>query len=262
MEQEIIKELASKLKTAVKNCLHLEKEVAVVYSGGIDSSLVAFLTHQAGVKVTAFTVGLKKSPDIKFIKSIKYKLPFRSIIKMLSLKDLKKALPQVLEILKQVQIESNLMQVSLTTALFLTFKEIQKVGLDTVLSGQGADELFAGYYKFTQVTPAKINLLCQKEFQRACQIDFQRDQAVANLFKKSLKNPYFDPDLVNLALKIPPSLKLKKTNDGLVVKYILRRLGENLGLPAEIINRPKKSFQYSTLIQREIKKLQRPYKIT
>lgn len=52
-----------------------------------------------------------------------------------------------------------------------------------------------------------------------------------------IRVPYLDIDLIEYAIKIPPSLKMK----GVETKYILKRLAERY-LPKEVIYRPKTGF--------------------
>jgi len=257
MEQKILKSLEKTLRKSVKECLGKEKKVAVVFSGGIDSSLIAFITHQASVKVSAFTVGFKDSPDIQFVQLIKARLPFRLVTKTFTQNDLKKILSTVKNLLEQAKIERNLIQTSLAAGLYLSLVEIKRDKLNLALSGQGADELFAGYNKFTTISSNRINKFCREEFQRALSIDYRRDQAVADYLQVRLKNPYLDSQVANLALKIPSELKVKKHLGEIGRKYILRKLGKKIGLPSEIVNRRKQAFQYSSRIQREIRKIEK-----
>lgn len=257
MEQEILENLEKILRQSIKKCLGSKKQVAIIFSGGLDSSLVAYLAHQTSIKVTAFTVGLENSNDIQFVNSIKKKLPFKTVIKVVSKKEIEKTLPKVNKLLIKAGVEPNLMQLSLATGLFLAAQEIKKAHLALALSGQGADKLFAGFWRYTQIPLNKINSECQKEFHKVAQIDRKRQSAIANNFRLTFKYPYLDPKFIKNALNVPPRLKIKKVHDQIIRKFILRELAKKVGLPKEIANRPKKSFQYSTGIQKEIIKLTR-----
>lgn len=260
MDKKILVKLDQALTASVRKSLKGQSEAAVIFSGGIDSSLVAFTAHRLGIKITAFTLGTTRAVDLNFIETIKDKLPFKVVPILISKSKLKKAIPQVVKLLKQSQIETNLTQLSLAVALFLTLEKINQYNFNPVLSGQGADELFAGYYKFISLPPKAINRRCRKEFNRAKKIDLVRDQKIAAHFNIDLNSPYFDPKIADLALNLAPQLKIRKRNNRLIVKYVLRKLGQKIGLPEEIIKRPKKSFQYSTGIQKEIEKLSKNQK--
>jgi len=248
------KELKKQLEKALKKALGQEKKVAAIFSGGIDSALLAYSAHNLGYQVSAFTVGTAQSQDIKF--SQKITPPFTRKIKIVRPEEIKKAAQKVIAILSQNQIKLDLMQVSLATGLFLTLKEIKKGKIGVAFSGQGADELFAGYFKLKKITDqVALDQAIRKETQRVLLVDQKRDQAIASSLGINLKTPYLDPDFIDFALKIPIEEKIIKNLEGKPTdKNLLRSLGKQIGLPGVIFRRPKKSFQYSTGIQKEIKK--------
>ena len=248
------KELKKQLEKALKKALGQEKRVAAIFSGGIDSALLAYSAHNLGYQVSAFTVGTAQSQDIKF--SQKITPPFTRKIKIARPEEIKKAAQKVIAILSQNQINLDLMQVSLATGLFLTLKEIKKEEIGVAFSGQGADELFAGYFKLKKITDqVALDQAIRKETQRALLVDQKRDQVIASSLGINLKTPYLDPDFIDFALKIPIEEKIIKNFEGKPIdKNLLRNLGKQIGLPGVIFRRPKKSFQYSTGIQKEIKK--------
>jgi asparagine synthetase B (glutamine-hydrolysing) len=62
--------------------------------------------------------------------------------------------------------------------------------------------------------------------------------------------PFIDKNLMKFVLSLPSESFIKNKQR----KYILRKVGKSLGLSNEIINLPKKSFQYSTGIIKELKR--------
>jgi asparagine synthase (glutamine-hydrolysing) len=65
-----------------------------------------------------------------------------------------------------------------------------------------------------------------------------------------LINPYEEKQFLEYALLIPSELKLYKQDGTIIEKYVLRLVAQKLGLPKEIVWRPKKAFQYSSRIQK------------
>lgn len=252
---KILAKLEKLFLASIQKCLGKQKKAAVVYSGGIDSSLVSLTAFNQKAKITTFTIGFPQSHDYQFVKSIRKTLPFPSLLKKLSLAQISQYLPTVKKLLLKAKIEPNLMQISLAAGLFLALKEIKKRGFRLVLSGQGADELFAGYFHALNIPLNQINRRCQEEFQRLKNTDFKREKAIADYFSVKMRYPFCDPELVNFALKIPAFWKLKKEKGDFGRKFILRKLGQEIGLPEAIINRPKKAFQYSCGIQKAIEKI-------
>jgi len=242
------------LKSQLEKALGEEKRVAAVFSGGIDSALLTYSAFNLGYQITAFTIGTALSQDIKF--SQKITTPFARKIKIASPGEIKKAAQEAIPILSENQIRIDLMQISLAASLLLTLKEIKREKFTLAFSGQGDDELFAGYFKLRKIMDKNIlDQAIRKETKRALAIDQKRDKAIASSLGINLKTPYLDPDFIDFALKIPAEEKMVSNFEGKPAdKSLLRNLGAKIGLPEEIINRPKKSFQYSTGIQKEVKK--------
>src|SRR5207245_10898337 len=69
-----------------------------------------------------------------------------------------------------------------------------------------------------------------------------------------LQCPFADLPLGDYAQSIPISLKLRLAGDGVVRKYVLRRLAASWKLPESVVNRPKKAVQYSSGVQKVLLK--------
>jgi len=63
--QAATKKLSSLLQQSVKQRVSGLKEVAVAFSGGLDSSIIAFLAKKFGVEVHLISVSLKDQPEIE-----------------------------------------------------------------------------------------------------------------------------------------------------------------------------------------------------
>ena len=80
-------------------------------------------------------------------------------------------------------------------------------------------------------------------------VNLQRDDAVTMANSVELRVPYLDYELVNLALKVPMIYKLGYGEDNLR-KCILREIAKDIGVPSEIVRRPKKAAQYGSGIHK------------
>lgn len=261
METGKISELEKKLTEAVKKCLAENKKTAAVFSGGIDSSLISFLAYRQGAAVTAFTVGLVGSPDVEFVREHQKELPFTSLIKEVDQAQMSENLPRIKKALKKAGLEFNLMQVSLAMGTYLALKEIKKKGFELVLSGQGSDEIFGGYFKALKIPAEELNKHNQGELARLKASDFKRENVLSEELGLEMRYPFLEPEVVEFALNLAPEWKLKKEGEEVIRKYILRQVAARLGLPAAIVNRPKAAFQYSSRIQRELIKIAKREKI-
>ncbi|MGZ7050062.1 MAG: asparagine synthase C-terminal domain-containing protein, partial [Methanobacterium sp.] len=85
-------------------------------------------------------------------------------------------------------------------------------------------------------------------------VNLQRDDAVTMANSIELRVPYLDMDIINTAMNIPMKYKISGKEDNLR-KCILREIGAELGLPQEIVKRPKKAAQYGSGIHKMLKKV-------
>jgi asparagine synthase (glutamine-hydrolysing) len=64
-----------------------------------------------------------------------------------------------------------------------------------------------------------------------------------------LRVPYLDLQIINIAMNTPMKYKINDVNDRLR-KCILREVAMDLGVPQEIVERPKKAAQYGSGIHK------------
>ena len=112
-----------------------------------------------------------------------------------------------------------------------------------ILTGEGADELFAGYRYYRDY---EDSALFRRELRRSVQclhnVNLQRVDRMTMVHSIEGRVPFLDVEMIELAQTIPPELKLKKDNGPRAVeKWVLRKACEDL-LPAEIVWRDKEQF--------------------
>jgi asparagine synthase (glutamine-hydrolysing) len=119
-----------------------------------------------------------------------------------------------------------------------------------MLSGQGADELFAGYKRYESMAPHELEKALRSDLDNISENNLERDDAVTMANSVELRVPYLDRQVVELAFCIAPELKVHKG----VRKYILRLAAGKL-LPHELVWKEKKAAQYSSGIYSALLKI-------
>jgi asparagine synthase (glutamine-hydrolysing) len=116
-----------------------------------------------------------------------------------------------------------------------------------ILTGEGADELFAGYaYHKTVSDPATLHQELCRSVTTLHNINLQRADRLTMLHSIEGRVPFLDTDFIALALTVPTELKLATMPDGRVMeKWILRTAVEDL-LPPDIVWRTKEQFDEGT----------------
>lgn len=226
-------------------------KVAVLVSGGIDSSIIAYYAKEYFPNTNLFSFGTAQNVDVPYAtilqKYLHIPLHFIQIEENHIFQNQKK----VISILKSKQIDANLMQISLALGYYLAFEEIRNHGIMHVFTGQGPDVLFAGYKKYLELPIEYLNKQISKDV-ALLETDILRDHAMAEQFDILLDSPYLDSRFISSALQIPGELKIVEINNAIIEKWILREFGKTLSLPEEILHRKKKAFQYSSGIQKMI----------
>jgi len=264
-ESVSMKKAAEHLQTlllkSTKDRLTDVEKVAVAFSGGLDSSLIAVLAKMCNADVHLISVGLESSPELERAKNTAAALEQPLSIQTYTVNDVESALPKVLWLVE----EPNPLKSSIAIPFFWTAETASKLGFRVLLAGQGADELFGGYRKYL-LKYAKFSAeALEKEMYRdvalSYETNFQRDNSVCAFHGVELRLPYADRAVVCFGLSLPPKLKIWSVDDDLR-KRVLRGVARNLGLPLLVVNRRKKAVQYATGVDRALRQLARRESLT
>ncbi len=230
------------------------RKSALAFSGGLDSALVAAACKRVGLKPELITVGVKGQPELEHAAQAANSLDLQVSIKNLSEDQVVRALSDVV---RTVESDSPV-TVGISIPFYFACQQAQEMGFGEIVAGQLSDELYGGYARFEEVALKrgldKADLAMWESVRDAAEGDFEPGDKVAAAFGLDLRCPFAYLPLVNSALELPVNLKVQVSRTGATRKYILRRLAEKWGLPANIVNRPKKAFQYSSGVQKVLVK--------
>ncbi len=120
------------------------KEVAVAFSGGLDSSVVAFLAKKCGVNVHLVHVSLRGQPETEEAKNIAEELKLPLSCSLFDKEDVEKTVPKVVELIE----EADPVKVAVGIPFYWVAEKTAESGFQVLLAGQGADELFGGYQRY------------------------------------------------------------------------------------------------------------------
>ena len=245
---ELKNELKELLISSVEKRTYGLSRVGIIFSGGVDSTLIAKISDDLGVDTTLYTVGHETSSDIKFARKTAADMHLPLKIKTLDVVDIKRYTELVLNAIE----EFNIMKLGVGMPAYVASEMAYSDGVKVVMSGQGADEIFAGYHRYIQFyidKGEKVQEDLIKDVRNLYHVNLQRDDAVTMANSVELRVPYLDSELVDKALKVPMEYKLDKREDNLR-KCILREIASDMGVPPEIVRRPKKAAQYGSGINK------------
>jgi asparagine synthase (glutamine-hydrolysing) len=289
-EDEWKDRVGAALRLAVNRRMVADVPVGVLLSGGVDSSLIVGLLAEAGQQhLKTFSIGFEAAhgeagDEFKYSSIIAEHFDTDHTKIMIPTGDMLRALPDVIDAMSEPMVSYD------NVGFFLLSKEVSK-HVKVVQSGQGADEVFAGYHWYPKLhsandivgdyralffdrdretlgrhlnerwmteedEPGKLVAAhlrrdgAETPLDRALRIDttvmlvddpVKRVDNMTMAWGLEARVPFLDHELVELAARVPPDLKLKDNGKG-ILKDVARDV-----IPSEVIDRPKGYFPVPAL---------------
>jgi asparagine synthase (glutamine-hydrolysing) len=204
-------------------------------SGGIDSSVIVSLVRPLVKTLHTFAAGLPGAPDVKFAKVVADHVKTTHHEVIISENELPSLLDEVifaLESFDALLVRSTIMNYMVS--------KVAKDYVGSVFSGEGGDELFAGYEYIQQLPAKSIPAELVDITNRLHNTALQRVDRSSSANGLVAHVPFVDGEVLNFALTIPAEYKLKQGNPP-IEKWILRKAMEN-DLPESVLWRKKAKF--------------------
>lgn len=227
--------LRRRLEAAVSKRLMSDVPVGTFLSGGLDSSIITALVRQHVRELHTVAVGLKGSADLDAARRVAAYLGTVHHEHLLNADEVVEKLPLIIYHLESFDVD---LVRSAIPCYFAARTAAEHVKV--VLTGEGADELFAGYrYHQAYRDPEALQGELTASVYALHNMNLQRVDRMTMAHSIEGRVPFLDLAVVELAEHIPAELKLRGTTP--VEKWILRAACEDL-LPREIAWRPKAQF--------------------
>jgi len=277
------------LRTAVDRRMVADVPVGVLLSGGVDSSLIVGLLAEMGqTNLKTFSIGFEaargeEGDEFQYSDLVAERFGTDHTKIMIPTGEMLNALPDTIAAMSEPMVSYD------NVGFYLLSKEVSK-HVKVVQSGQGADEVFAGYHWYpklaasndivedyeklffdrdratlaTQLSPRWMNgdapaAFVAEQFGRegadtpldkALRIDttvMLVDDPVKRVDNMTMawglegRVPFLDHELVEIAARVPPAIKLKDGGKG-ILKDVARDV-----IPNAVIDRPKGYFPVPAL---------------
>jgi len=231
--KKVVKQL---LTEAVEKRMRDNAVKGVLLSGGLDSSLIAYMAHEIKPDIECFTVSMEEGQDLPLAKDVTKYLGIKHHILMFGEKEIHEILP--LAIHHQEMYEESCVHGAI--ANFLAGRFVSPHAR-CVLTGEGADEFFAGYDgQFRQgKNPEEVASIVDRLINVAHNTALQRLDRLNAANSYESRTPFLDARVMDFCLKIP--LEHKIHGEEQVGKWVLRQAFEGC-LPEHIIYQTKRFF--------------------
>ena len=228
-------------------------DVAVGFSGGVDSALVASGFPDAPL----YVVGFEGCHDIAAAREAAQAMDRSADLTVIELdhETLETAVPRVVETIGR----TNPMDVAIALPLILVAEQAATDGYRRLAVGQGADELFGGYAKVVEpASDARVDSDTVRDAVRET-IDtlpgqLQRDVCGLRAAGVEPVTPFLQDRVIDAALRLPGELLATPERRKVALRRVAR---ETVGLPATVTSADKKAVQYGSYVSRELDRLAR-----
>ena len=224
---------------AVERQLMGDVPVGVFLSGGLDSSLVAAIAapwlRERGRTLQTFAVGTEDSPDLAAARRVAEHVGSEHHEATYTAEHAIEALPVVVRSIESF--DPGLVRSAVPNFLLSRFTaEHVKV----VLTGEGADELFAGYEYLREYTDADdLHAELVRTVRSLHNLNLQRCDRVTMAHGLEARVPFLDREVIDWALRLPAGYKLSGPEQP--EKRLLREAFAGW-LPEDLLWRDKAEF--------------------
>jgi len=224
------------LVRAVERQMMGDVPVGVFLSGGLDSSLVAAIAARwaarEGTVLHTFAVGTEDSPDLlaarqvaEFLGTDHHEIDYTAAEAL-------ESLPGVVRAIESF--DPGLVRSAVPNYMLA---RMTRQHVRVVLTGEGADELFAGYDYLREFTePEDLRVELERTVKSLHNLNLQRCDRVTMAHAVEARVPFLDREVIRWALRVPARAKL-----GQPEKRLLREAFDGW-LPDELLWRKKAEF--------------------
>ena len=229
--RSVINGTCLKLRSLIEEAVKRNLAEGILFSGGLDTSILALISSKF-ISLKAFTVALEgaPAPDVEYASLVAKRLDIKHFIHFINEGELYDAIHAVIKTVRSF----DPMEVRNSAAVYVALKIAKEEGLSVVMTGDGCDELFAGYSFLFNLEGEQLKL----ELERLWRWMSFSSIPLAEALGLKAKLPYLDPSVKTFAFGLDPAYMVREERGQKWGKWILRKTFEGI-LPDEIVWRVK-----------------------
>jgi len=227
---EKIQRLYQILNNSVSDC----NSTCISLSGGLDSSILASLMKSK--EKNGISIICKEFPgaDLSYCQMVAKKFQLPLVMKLISTEEVMTAIDETIKILKVF----NDIEIRNSVVMYLSLQTAKNEGYKSIITGDGADELFAGYDFFQKMTEDEL----KENLPRIWNTLHFPAQKIGKSLKIIVESPFLNEHVVDFAKSVPIQYNIKLEKNQKFGKWLLRKTFEN-SIPQSITWRRKSAMQ-------------------
>ncbi len=225
----------------IKNCRVLLEKITIqcdanwiAFSGGLDSSILAQIKKEQGLNAITIIAKDFLGTDLQYSQIAAKHIDIPLELKYVKIDEMLSAIESTIKILKNF----NDIEIRNSIVSYLYLNTLKEKNVTKVITGDGADEIFAGYNFLVKKDHTEL----KSELKRIKEIMHFTSQKIANELSISIQMPFVDENIIRSVETLPNSLLINQKDGINFGKWILRKAFEN-DLPSSVIWREKIPMQ-------------------
>jgi asparagine synthase (glutamine-hydrolysing) len=232
-----VDEVAAELRTLLEKSVKKNLTKDMLFSGGIDTSILATILSKH-VRIRGFTCAFKQANalDIKYAKLMAKRLNIEHYMNPFDEDQVFEAIPDVVKVLESF----DPMEVRNSITITIGLKFAKSYGSTKLITGDGADELFAGYHMYYRYVGNKEKL--SEKLKKMWEIMAFSSVPLGKSLGIEVRAPFLDPEVKAFAMNMDPRYNVQEERGEVWGKWILRKAYEDV-LPPEVRWRDKNPIE-------------------
>jgi len=206
----------------------------IAFSGGLDSSILAQIKKDQDLNAITIIAKDFLGTDLPYSQIAAKHIDIPLELKYVNIDEMLSAIESTIKILKNF----NDIEIRNSIVPYLYLNTLKEKNVTKVITGDGADEIFAGYNFLVKKDHTEL----KSELKRIKEIMHFTSQKIANELSISIQMPFVDENIIKLAETLPINLLINQKDGIKFGKWILRKAFEN-DLPSSVIWRKKTAMQ-------------------
>ena len=225
----------------IKNIRTLLEEITVqcdanwiALSGGLDSSILGWIKKDQDLNAITIITKDFIGSDLSYSQIMGKHIDIPLELKYVNIDEMLNAIKETVKILKNF----NDIEIRNSIVPYLYLNLLKGKNVTKVITGDGADEIFAGYNFLVKKDHSEL----QNELKRIKKIMHFTSQKIADKLGMSIQMPFINESIIKLVETLPINLLINQKDGIKFGKWVLRKAFEN-ALPSNVVWREKTPMQ-------------------